>query len=356
MSRANRVAVRGFVQGELLALVIVTIVLAAMMTLASSHARRQSRTAGSVSNLQKFASGITSFGADNDDGIVSLTWRAGPSRRDRTGYIFPAALTDVAAAANQAVATIRWYGGRTDITAIPNWIPHISYNHLALAEHLEEALPADFMAAPNDPHRLAWQRASRNTPPGDEGNAYFQLLNRPQGNSNNDKRWPYSSSYQFVPASYSPDARTLVSGGPSIPTIAPDPTGHNFFTVNNSTPLGRRRLSEIAFPANKVLVFETHSGDMGANRYYFAYDQVKAPMLFGDGSVSVRSMSEANPGFQPNLPFSPNPTRINYIPSPAWEPPTPSGAQSEFLNGRVMFTRSGLRGRDFGGPEVPWVD
>ncbi len=79
-------------------------------------------------------------------------------------------------------------------------------------------------------------------------------------------------------------------------------------------------------------------------------------MLFGDGSVSVRSMSEANWGFQPNSPFSNSPTRIRYSPDLAWEPPARNGLVEEWVNGGVRFTRSGLRGRDFGGPEVRWVD
>lgn len=51
-------------------------------------------------------------------------------------------------------------------------------------------------------------------------------------------------------------------------------------------------------------------------------------------SVSVRAASDSNPGWQPNVPTSPLPTTLGS------------------LVGRFLWTRGGLAGRDFGGPEV----
>jgi hypothetical protein len=71
-----------------------------------------------------------------------------------------------------------------------------------------------------------------------------------------------------------------------------------------------------------------------------------------DGSASVRSTSSVNPGFRPAQPTHPDPTVASYQPDTNWEPPTRSGAASETLIMHLRFTRRGLRGRDFNGPEV----
>jgi hypothetical protein len=341
---------------ELVMVVGVVAVAVALLSVAGAGARHRARTAGSIANLQKFASGITSFAADNEDRIATFTWRAGaPARRDRTGYTFPIAATDSQAGADQAVAIMRWYADRRDITQITGWIAHIFYSHLALIEHMEHRLPAEFVVSPHDLNRLAWQRSVRNMEPGENGAAFFALTNRPAGSSNNEKRWAYSSSYEFVPASFSPDARVITPNG-TVATVSQDVMGHRWYTAGSSTmPWGQRRVSEVAHPSKKVLVFETHpSGDGGSLGNFYGSSKARPPMLFADGSVVARSMVQANAGFQPNVPFSASPTRINYTPELSWEPPTVSGAASEFVNGKVRWTRSGLLGRDFDGPEVPW--
>jgi hypothetical protein len=347
-----------FARLELVTVIVLTCLCFALLSVAGERARRETRTAGSIANLQKYATAITSFAADNEDRIISFSWRGGVSHTDRTGYVFPTAVFDSEAAGHQAVAIIRWYADRRDITAITGWLPHILYSHLPLIEYLEHPLPAEFTVSPHDLNRLAWQRAVRNMAPGEAGAAYFNLPNRPAGSGNNEKRWPYSSSYTFVPASFSPDARQLIPGGGVIPTISQEPLGHRYYQIGTpATPLGRRRVSEIFHPDKKVIIYEGQPAEGGgALPSFYAYGRTKAPLLFGDGSVASRTMSRANPGFLPNNPFNSSPTRINYTPELSWEPPTLSGAASELVNGTVQWTRAGLRGRDFDGPEVPWVD
>jgi len=78
--------------------------------------------------------------------------------------------------------------------------------------------------------------------------------------------------------------------------------------------------------------------------------------LFADGSVSKRATAEANQGWDPGEPNRPFALRFGYVPR-AWEPPVvertgPSlGAETSLL-GRQAFTRMGIAGRDFDGPEV----
>jgi hypothetical protein len=73
-------------------------------------------------------------------------------------------------------------------------------------------------------------------------------------------------------------------------------------------------------------------------------------MQFFDGSVRVYKSSDINPGFRPNTPASPNPTRMRYNPQD-FEPPA-IGDPAAQLPGRVRWTRGGLGGIDVGGAEV----
>ncbi len=327
--------------------------LLAFVAIATQEGRRRARVAGSVTNLQQFASGASSFAADNDDRVFSFSWRQGEVHVDPDGYTYPPRSHDNEAAGDQAVSIMRQRAGRPDITIISGWAPHIVYNYLALVEYLDQALPVEFAASPSDHNTLAWQRASRD--PADRGAAFYALPNRPGYPSTGNPRWAFASSYRVGPSFFSPDAQVNTPTGP-IPTFAQDPAGHRYYQVGSSrTVLGMRRMNEVVHPANKAMVFEAYADDTSDRRCFYAYERTRAPILLADGSVSVRSMSDANRGFYPNTPSSPLPTRINYTPDLSWEAPTLSGAASQLLYGYVQWTRSGLRGRDFGGPEVPWV-
>lgn len=339
---------RAFLLTELLTLLVVIGVGMTLLTVASGAHRRRSYSAGSTSNLQKFASGITSYGADNYGGVASFTWRAGEAH-EYDGYSFPVPIGDMTAGANQAVEIMRRRDGRTDIGVIRDWFAHISYNHLPLIDYLDQPLLAEFAVSPADRIRLAWQAAARNNP-GDNGAAFFALVERPGGVGNDNKRWPYMSSYAFGPAFFAPDA-VSASG---IRTVAQDQSHYLFYTGTAQTPFGRRRLDEVAFPGQKAMVYETYTTDMGSQDVFFADPRARTLILFADGSASVRSMQHANRGFQPNNPFATQATVISYQPNPAWEPPGPGSGFSTSFSGAIRWTRSGLRGRDFNGPEIPW--
>src|SRR6185295_177431 len=96
--------------------------------------------------------------ADNEDRVFSFSWRQGERHVDPDGYVYPAASSDLQAAADQAVSIIRRRAGRPDMTAVFNWIPHIFYNYLALVDYLGRPLPAEFAVSPSDHTVLAWQR------------------------------------------------------------------------------------------------------------------------------------------------------------------------------------------------------
>jgi hypothetical protein len=249
---------------------------------------------------------------------------------------------------------MRERGNRPDITAIRGWAPHVLYNHLVLADYLGDALPGDMFVSPGDAPRLSWRRAVTQDP-NDPNTPFFNLVCRPGGTDNPTKRWPYSSSYEMQPSFYSPDALMSTPQG-VVPTVAQDPSGHRYYLIGNSlTVLGHRRMDEVRYPSHKAMLYETNQRFFGSRELFFMYPEARVPVLTADGSAGVRSIARANLGFQPNSPSNSLPTRVNYVPETTWEAPTANGGATEFVYGVIRWTRSGLRGRDFAGTEVPWA-
>ena len=91
--------------------------------------------------------------------------------------------------------------------------------------------------------------------------------------------------------------------------------------------LGDRRLAEVRFPGQKVLIQESEDRLRAARRTYYASPGALVSVLMFDGSVEARKTADANPGWDPNEPNSPQTMRFVYLPR-AWEaPPTGSGTQ-----------------------------
>jgi hypothetical protein len=225
-------------------------------------------------------------------------------------------------------------------------VPHLFYGHLVLADYLQQALPAPGYVSPGDHNRLAWQR--------NPATLFCQLTNRPNVGScgPNEARWPYSSSYEQGIAFWCPDG-TYTGPNGTVNTVSQAST-HFQFTVPSGVPFGRRLLSEVTYPSQKAMVWEQVQRFYGKRELFFAYAEARVPVMFVDGSVSVRNTQDCNNGFNPNTPSSPSVTNFAYTPDPNWEPPTANGAPSENVIGHMRWTRTGIRGRDFGGAEVPW--
>jgi hypothetical protein len=320
---------RAMVLVEAVVLLCIVVLLVGAMALLSADSRRRACLAGSAENLQQFASGTAAYGGDNIDLVPMYSWRAG------IDYGFGGiATTDVQAAANQAIDIIRRRTGRTDILTIANWVPHLLFSHLILQDYLQQPLPRAMVVSPGDLYRLSWQR---------DPLSYTNLVNRPSypATDNTTRRWPYSSSYELGRAFMAQDA-----GNAQGTTINE--------TTAGTLPIGGRLLSEVRYPSNKAMWWERDQRFFGPRVAFFAYDEARVPVLFVDGSVSVRSTSDCNQGFRPNSPTSGLPTTITYAPDVNFEPPTLAGTPTEAVIAHMRYTRSGMRGRDFAGPEVPW--
>lgn len=321
---------RGFALVELAAIVGIGGVLIALLVLGGAGARRQARLGECTVNLKEFGAATESYAQDNADRIWGFSWRKGDmlSQYPDLNNNF----SDLQAGANQAVDILRRRGGRTDIAPISGWIPQILYSHLVLSDYLDSELPQRYGACPEDTNRLCWQ---------EDPLTYCQRCSPAplDCGSNNSKRWPYSSSYYLTAAFFAPDSGMTITQGQS----------HNQYVVPGNVVLGGRLLSEVAHPSQKVMMFETHARHFRPRIAYYAYEEARAAMLLVDGSVSTRVTADSNDGWRPDQPGSPFPTIFSYTPS-NWEPPALSGAQ---VIGHSMWTRRGLGGRDYGGPEVP---
>jgi hypothetical protein len=108
-------------------------------------------------------------------------------------------------------------------------------------------------------------------------------------------------------------------------------------------------MSLVAFPSQKVHVFEEHQRHFPGVDLMFMYPDATLPILFFDGSVRVKTRSEGRDSWNPELPEVQMPTRVTYAPRP-WDPPLASGQPypaSEVLEDSFRWTRDGLRGWDF---------
>ena len=110
-------------------------------------------------------------------------------------------------------------------------------------------------------------------------------------------------------------------------------------------------MSSIAFPGQKVMVHDYGSWYTGRRPQYFALSSSAATTLMCDGGAAMRRTAEANQGWTTHRPASTRPERFTYL-RKSWEPPTTNGKTHESVIGHYRWTRGGLKGRDFDGPEI----
>jgi prepilin-type N-terminal cleavage/methylation domain-containing protein len=191
---------RGFTLIELLVVIAIIALLISILLPSLGTARSSSRRAVCVSNMKQFGVGVQGYATDFYDKLVAFTWRKG------VDYGFGGAANNAnLAAANQAVDIMRRRAERTDIAPIDGWIPFPFYVHLVLNDYLSQRLPEPMVACPEDRLRLLWQRSVVPDPLNFHRLAPNNERPGTAGVVNADKRWPYSSTYQFVPAFWSPD-------------------------------------------------------------------------------------------------------------------------------------------------------
>jgi len=333
---------RGFTLIELLVVIAIIALLIGILLPAINNARKVARLVICQNNLKQFSTTLGTYGADYKDLIYTFSWKANVDYGNQADIPGLAkATSDLDAAANQAVNIIRKRGDNPALGKITGWIPHILYTHLVVQDYLNSRLPEKLVACPEDKVRLRWQENPR--PPA--WPAAFSPAELPAGwNSPNGRRWPFSSTYQVVVAGF--DATTA-----PLSRISQDGNIFWQYSVPGGAKLSGLHVQDAIFPSNKVLYYDYLQRHYGKAESYYAYDDVRLPLAFFDGSVRVVLNKDSNRGWKPQNPKGKNPSFVEYSGQDPFEPP-PRKANGDIVAGGFAWTRGGLAGNDFGGGEV----
>ncbi len=335
---------RAFTLIELLVVIAIVALLVAMLLPALREARKAGRLTVCTANLQQFAVATGTYAANFQDRLWTFSWRGGVTLPTEYADLRGPWGNDLEGASAQAIDILRRRAGREDMTFIENWIPQILYNHIVLQDYLAQRLPEPMVSCPEDRLRRAWQA----DPAAFDRGEIAPLA--PEQGTDRGKRWPYSSSYECIPAAFTPD-RGDAPGYSSVTQAG----SHRYYQFTNPARIngmfGRRRLTEVNFPSNKVHLYETFARHTGRYNLFYAFPEARAPLAFFDGSVRVKRTADAGRGFNPATPMNVFPIQMAYIPG-LWEEPIPGRGYAPaqvYVQGYYRWTRGGLQGSDFGG-------
>jgi prepilin-type N-terminal cleavage/methylation domain-containing protein len=343
---------RGFTIIELLVVVSVVVLLVSLVLPALSKARRTGRAAVCGANLRQIGVMGESYAKDYADAIFAFSWRPRqPNAYTTTDPTLLGLLDQVQfereSNAIQGVVLLRELLGDDTIGVNINWWPNSRHSHLVLADHAGIELPSKIFICPADTTRLRWvnlEAFEAALPSIADATAESLAVARRHRGS--------SSFYLTAPATQ-----------PDIGEYAILPVQQHLYDIGSSNTgflrLGRRRVTDVAFPSQKVCLFDQQDRHSNRVQMFYAEQEAVQPLLFFDGSVSTRKYRDANKSAVPRLwrSFGPSggPPRvqISYEPIAALgEAPELRSVSGGGRDVKFWYTHGGLRGVDFGGPNV----
>ncbi len=350
----------GFTLVELLVVIAIIALVISILVPTLASARQGARQALNISNQKNLTTATINYGSDFRDKIASFTWKANKIYHltqgispNGTFFTTPELeTTDLLATTLQALDIIRRRSQPENpqvTTTVNNWIPHPTYSHLVLIDFLAARLPEPMLLNPNDRFRIDLAEGLRSAP---NPRSFCEAL--PASNGGMRSLWPYSSSYQSVPASYIPDRESTDGGflrqaGDQIYYLYNEGTGP---IESRKYALGNRYLHEVLAPAQKVLLMEDVARSQGKSDYPFLHPHAVITLACFDGQVRTLKMIDANSGGYTLPNGQLQRAALNYNAETRWGYPFwPDASLTTDLNGGIRWTYRNLRGYDFGTPE-----
>jgi prepilin-type N-terminal cleavage/methylation domain-containing protein len=309
----------GFTLIELLVVIAIIALLIGILLPALGSAISSARTLKCQANMRSMGQAAQSYGGDFRDTIPAFSWKPGNFDTPYADLRNPP--NDIQAVRYQAIHIIREKTGNRFVPLSTgsgnNWFANLWFSHLVYIDYLTGNLEEPVAVCPEDA-----QQIERAETPADDF-APNQLFRK------------FESSYEQSVVTYS----TATAQEGVEPVQQHNELWLSFPRSNNF--LVTRRFTNVTYTSSKAFLFDTFDRHYADQPDYFYFQPgARQPILFFDGSVSVRDTNDANEGFQPLNPTSPDPTLLKI---------TSSG---DSFPGYYRWTRGGLRGLDFGGSEI----
>ncbi len=346
----NHTTRHAFTLVELLVIIgIVALLIWILLPALGTGGHRSPPNVVAQSNLRFLTAGAMNYAGDSDDLLFGFTWDADTRIVWLTSLPKPDPTTQNAAAFQVQNILHRATGrisGDARMGVPSSQLVYLRYSHLVLLDYLTDRQPEPIAASPYDKNLINWQEHPLAYLQEENNFPYGQGLPTKAGYDTDPtwtdpailQLWPFGSSYQVVPHAWLSD---------TDPQYTPSPTSphHMIRQADEDTPLGGRKLTEVAHPSGKVFMYEEFDHQSKSAPLYVSDPNAKANLAFFDGSVRQEKTSAANSAHDKD-----NPSAVwqqPYLPLDTF--PLPAGGLNDQtkLDLRFRWTKNGLAGIDY---------
>ncbi len=339
---------------ELLVVIAIIALLISLLLPALASARRSARIAVCQSNMRQMMIAHANYATDFKGFIAEFNGRA----EDRGSSIHFPGENDLARQAQHLIAEHSGRSPASGASSSPDDFPAFKnstgftlvveqFSHVVLVEYMGGKAPMPGTVCPEDRARQSWSAA----PTQMSSSAYQPLQSR---NTANLAWWPYSSSYQLTAGAV---GGYHVKYGLTNNRKYLQHQTHDQYQISHP-PVGGRKIDEVAFPSQKVALYDSQDRHYAKREMFYAYAvggnlTAQQPLAFFDGSVSPHKTADTNPGEDPSYPQTNRPLSFRYDPDLGFESGFPVGMSGSLSKGGFYrWTREGLKGVDISGGQL----